>query len=82
MCTPSEDQLLYLRCVVRCFKVVSGLKVNLHKSRIFGVGQVNNLGRLADCLGCLVGSLPTSYLGLPTKVPLLGTLLWAEFRKG
>lgn len=65
MCKPSEEQLKYLRCVIRCFEVVSGLKVNLRKSRIFGIGQVDNLGRLADCLGYSVGSLPSTYLGLP-----------------
>lgn len=65
MCRASKDQVKYLRCVVRCFEVVLGLKVNLNKSKIFGVGHVNNLGRLADCLGCLVGPLPTTYLGLP-----------------
>lgn len=65
MCKPSEDQLKYLRCVIRCFEAVSGLEINLHKSKIFGIGQVDNLGRLADCLSCLVGSLPSTYLGLP-----------------
>lgn len=76
MCRPSEDQLMYLRCVVRCFEAVSRLKVNLHKSRIFGVGQVNNFGRLADCLGCSVGSLPTSYLGLPFGASYKSTTPW------
>lgn len=66
MCKPSEEQ----------FEVVSGLKVNLHKSRIFGIGKVDNLGRLADCLGCSVGSLPSTYLGLPLRASYNNITSW------
>lgn len=31
----SEEQVKYLRCVILCFKVVSSLKVNLHKSIMY-----------------------------------------------
>lgn len=64
LCKASEEQVMYLRCVIRCFKVVSGLKVNFHKSGMYGIGRVDLIGRLANCLGCTVGSLPTTYLGL------------------
>lgn len=43
MCRALEDQVKYLRCVVRCFEVVLDLKLNLNKSNIYGVGQVDNL---------------------------------------
>lgn len=65
MCKDSEVQVKYLRCVIRCFEVVSGLNVNLHKSIMYGVGNVEQIDRLVDCLGCSVGHLPTTYLGLP-----------------
>lgn len=68
MCRALDEQLKYLRCVVRYYEVVLDLKVNLHKSRIFCIGQVDNLGRLVECLGYSVGSLPTTYLGLPLVI--------------
>lgn len=69
MCKANENQVMYLRCVVRCFEGVSGLKVNLHKSRMYGVGDVENIDGLAVCLGCSIGNLPTTYLGLPLGAP-------------
>lgn len=47
--------------MIRCFEVVSGLKVNLHKSRMYGVGNVVQIDRLAGCLGYSVGHLPTTW---------------------
>ena len=47
------------------FKVMSGLKINLNKNEIIPIGTVANVEELASELGCKVGSLPTSYLGLP-----------------
>lgn len=65
LCKNSEIQLKYLRCVIRCFEVVLGLKVNHSKSCIYCVGHVENLRRFVAVLGCKMGSLPTTYLGLP-----------------
>ena len=47
------------------FEAMAGLKINLAKSEIIPVGNVPNLEELASELGCKIGSLPTSYLGLP-----------------
>ena len=47
------------------FEAMAGLKINLAKSEIIPVGTVPNLAELASELGCKIGSLPTSYLGLP-----------------
>ena len=47
------------------FEAVSGLRINLNKSEIIQIGPVVNVEELASELGCGVGSLPTSYLGLP-----------------
>ena len=48
-----------------CFELVSSLKVSLAKSVLLPVGDVSNVGTLAEVLGCEVGSLPIPYLGLP-----------------
>ena len=42
-----------------------GLKVNVGKSEIVPVGEVNNLDALANILQCRVDSLPMKYLGMP-----------------
>lgn len=40
-------QIGYLRCILRCFEVVSGLNINLAKSEISLVGEVRNIENLA-----------------------------------
>ena len=47
------------------FEALSGLKINLRKSSIYLVGRVENPNCLALELGCEVGFLLTTYLGLP-----------------
>jgi hypothetical protein len=44
---------------------VSGLKINLSKSKLVPVGNVGDIEGLACILGCRVASLPMKYLGLP-----------------
>ncbi|RVW35575.1 Transposon TX1 uncharacterized 149 kDa protein [Vitis vinifera] len=43
----------------------SGLRINLAKSVLIPVGEVDELEELAAELGCRLGALPTVYLGLP-----------------
>ena len=47
------------------FEAPSGLKINLEKSPIIPVGEVENVNHLACELGCKVVALPSTYLGLP-----------------
>ena len=47
------------------FEVVSGLKINLGKSELVLVGDVNNMGELVALPGCRQALLPVKYLGLP-----------------
>ena len=42
-----------------------GLKVNIGKSEIVPVGDVNNLEVLSNILHCRVGNLHMKYLGMP-----------------
>ena len=64
-CKASKDQLIYFRWVLFWFEASSGLKINLDKSEIDKVGDVDNLDSLAMVLGCRPGQLPSTYLGLP-----------------
>ncbi|GAU44567.1 hypothetical protein TSUD_367230 [Trifolium subterraneum] len=55
-----------LKAVLVLFESVSGLKVNFHKSMLFGVNVADSwLHEAAVVMGCKHGRLPFMYLGLP-----------------
>lgn len=58
------------------FFEVFGLKVNLSKSRMYGVGNVSNMGKLAEYLGYEIGILPSTYLGLPLGASYKNSSVW------
>ena len=64
-CDASRDQLLSIRLAMSCFQAFMGLKVNVGKSAIILVKEVNNLAELASILQCRIRSLPMKYLGMP-----------------
>ena len=70
-CEANKDQLKFLSWILMWFEAVLGLRINLNKSEILPIGSVDNAQELATELGCGIGSLPTSYLGLP---------LWAKHK--
>jgi hypothetical protein len=51
-----------MRCLFLCFEVVSGLEINLAKSKLVSMGNVDNVDGLTGIRG--VSSLPLKYLGL------------------
>ncbi|GAU46317.1 hypothetical protein TSUD_243380, partial [Trifolium subterraneum] len=55
-----------LKAILLLFEATSGLKINFHKSMLFGVNiNVTWLHEAAVVLGCRHGQLPFLYLGLP-----------------
>ena len=59
-----ESNIKNLSRILRCFHVVSGLKVNFSKSRVFGIGvETAEVKSLATPLGCKAATLPFTYLG-------------------
>ncbi|RVX21349.1 putative mitochondrial protein [Vitis vinifera] len=84
-CDANADQLRYLSWTFVWFKEISGLKVNLSKTEAIPVGEGIPMETLASVLGCKIGSLPTSYLGLPLGAPYKSTKVWdaveERFRK-
>lgn len=44
-CQSQERFLLNLKCVMLCFQVVSGLNINLVKSKMVRLGNGSNIGR-------------------------------------
>ena len=52
------------------------LRIKLDKSEILLVGSVENIEILALELGCKVGVLPSTYLGLPLGAPHKSVVVW------
>ena len=60
------EELLTLKSLLLVFGQISGLKVNLDKSNLFGINlDQNHLSRLALLLECKASDWPILYLGLP-----------------
>ncbi|WJZ96214.1 hypothetical protein VitviT2T_014921 [Vitis vinifera] len=70
------EQLQYLSWTFMWFEAILGLKVNLSKSEVIPVGEGVHMETLVPVLGCKIGSLPTSYLGLPLGAPYKSTRVW------
>jgi len=64
-CKPSYHNVLVVKAILRSFELVSGLRVNFHKSEVGSVGvpQLDNLV-FSRCLNCRQMSLPFKYLGM------------------
>ena len=72
----SQDHLTYLSWLLMWFEAVLGLRINLEKSELIPVGRVENIDDLASEFGCRVGSLPSTYLGLPLGAPFKTVSVW------
>ena len=75
-CEPSHDQLTYLRWLLTWFDAISSLEVNLNKSELIPVGNVENAYVLAKEFGCKLGTLPSTYLGLPLGALFRSIAVW------
>jgi hypothetical protein len=63
---PAEFQLLNLKNILGAYSVSTRLKVNYSKSSIIPINvESEKMEELVSVLGCQVGSMPFTYLGLP-----------------
>ena len=62
--------------MLSCFQAFTGLKINIGKSEIITVGEVNNIDARANILQCRVGKLPMKYLGMPLGTSFKTTAIW------
>ena len=69
LCEASKEHLTHLSWILLWFEAASSLRINLDKSEIIPVGEVDEIEELVVELGCRVGSLPSQYLGLPLGAP-------------
>jgi len=75
--SPNTKKMQNLRCLLLMFEAASGLKINLNKSTIIGMGDCPNLDEMAEIMGCQVGKLPSPYLGLPLRANHKSMDIWS-----
>ncbi|XP_028112042.1 uncharacterized protein LOC114310295 [Camellia sinensis] len=65
-CEANWEEIMAIKRILRCFELMSGLKINFHKSKVCGIGIEDDLVKaFAKMLNCLTQKLPLNYLGLP-----------------
>ncbi|GJU44289.1 RNA-directed DNA polymerase, eukaryota, reverse transcriptase zinc-binding domain protein [Tanacetum coccineum] len=61
----NNNNIQTLLSVLRCFYLASGLKINLHKSKLMGIGVSSNVvAAAASLIGCCILTAPFNYLGM------------------
>ena len=71
-----QDHLTSLSWILAWFEAASSLKINLAKSEVIPVGEVEDINELVVELGCRVGALPIVYLGLPLGANHKAATMW------
>uniref|UniRef100_A0A2N9HNB3 Reverse transcriptase domain-containing protein n=1 Tax=Fagus sylvatica TaxID=28930 RepID=A0A2N9HNB3_FAGSY len=75
-CDAAPEQVLHIRKALSCFEAITGLRVNLAKSEMVPVGEVDSMQPLADLLCCRIGVLPMLYLGMPLGAQYKALSVW------
>ncbi|XP_022001092.1 uncharacterized mitochondrial protein AtMg01250-like [Helianthus annuus] len=61
----TQSNLNALKRILRIFHMCSGLRINLHKSNLFGIGKsMEDIDIGAIGMGCKPGAFPFKYLGI------------------
>jgi hypothetical protein len=62
----TEQGLVNLKFLLICFELLSGMKINYHKSEVIVLGvDQQEQARVANLLNCQQGYFPFTYLGFP-----------------
>ncbi|GJU50843.1 reverse transcriptase domain, reverse transcriptase zinc-binding domain protein [Tanacetum coccineum] len=73
----SRYNAMNLMCILKGFEKAAGLKVNLNKSRVYGIGVNREVVEdMAKQIRCSVGELPITYLGLPIGMCMRRESAW------
>ena len=66
-----------LKLILSAFELLSGLKINFHKSDLYCFGEAQNEAHLyAELFGCGLGQFPINYLGIPIHYRRLTIAEW------
>nr|GEV90022.1 RNA-directed DNA polymerase, eukaryota [Tanacetum cinerariifolium] len=75
----SDSNLENIVKILKCFFLVSGLKINIQKSQVLGVGVPRNIVNQAGSLiGCAVMQNPFRYLGVMVEDSISRKIAWAD----
>lgn len=70
-------EVVVLKRILRCFKLVSVLKINLSKSMIVGVGSPRKIVQsFSNKLHCKIGKMPFLYLGPLIEAKARSKAVW------
>lgn len=65
-CNNDVEEMGNIKRILRCFQLMSGLKINYSKSSLCGINvRQEDVTSLAQIMGCKSEGLPIKYLGLP-----------------
>ena len=66
-----------LKLILSVFELLSGLKINFHKSELFCFGEAQgDVSLYAELFGCGQGQFPIKYLGIPIHYRRLRNAEW------
>ncbi|GKD29615.1 RNA-directed DNA polymerase, eukaryota [Tanacetum coccineum] len=75
----SDSNLKNIVKILKCFFLASGLKINIHKSQVLGVGVPRNLvTQAASMIGCAVMQKPFRYLGVKVGDCMSWKTAWVD----
>lgn len=61
------------------FFMASGLKINLLKSKLYGVGvKIDQVSSMAQCMGCSSDTLTFIHLGVPVGQNMTRVVAWSS----
>lgn len=73
----SSHDMANIICILQVFYLASGLKINIHKSNVYGYGvSAEEVIRMGNIIGCAAVSFPFVYLGLPVGSNMNLTSNW------
>ena len=75
-CGANVDHIFSQKALLVCFEAISDLKVNMTKSALVLMGNMDNAVELAGTLGCVTYSLPLKCLGLPLGTHFKAKAIW------
>nr|GEU39705.1 RNA-directed DNA polymerase, eukaryota [Tanacetum cinerariifolium] len=75
----SDSNLDNIVKILKCFFLASGVKINIQKSQVLGVGVPRNIiNQAALLIGCAVMQNPFRYLGVMVRDSMSQKLAWAD----
>ncbi|GJV57068.1 hypothetical protein Tco_1458073 [Tanacetum coccineum] len=74
-----KSNLITIVNVLKCFFLASGLKINLHKSKLMGIGiPQDDVNMAANFIGCNISTMPFNYLGVKVGVIMSRSSSWED----